>query len=55
MEVPGPEIESELQLLPTLQPQEHQIQAAAATYTTACGNAGSLTHSVRLLIEPASS
>ena len=29
---------------PTPQPQKCQIQAASATYTTAHGNAGSLTH-----------
>ena len=29
---------------PTSQPQQHQIQAASMTYTTACGNTGSLTH-----------
>ena len=30
--------------LPTPQSQQHQIQATSTTYTTACGNAGSLTH-----------
>uniref|UniRef100_A0A4X1UVP8 Uncharacterized protein n=1 Tax=Sus scrofa TaxID=9823 RepID=A0A4X1UVP8_PIG len=28
----------------TPQPQQHQIRASSATYTTAHGNAGSLTH-----------
>ena len=36
MEVPRLGVEWESQL--------HGIQAASATYTTACGNAGSLTH-----------
>ena len=45
MQVPRLGVKSELQLLaPTPQPQEHQIQATSATYTTAHGNAGSLTH-----------
>ena len=30
--------------LPTPEPQQHGIRAASATYTTAHGNAGSLTH-----------
>ena len=34
---------------------QHQIQAASATYTTAHGNAGSLTHRGKPGIEPASS
>ena len=38
---------------PTLQPQQHLIQAVLATYTTAHDNAGSLTHRARLGIEPA--
>ena len=29
---------------PTAQPQQHGIWATSATYTAACGNAGSLTH-----------
>ena len=29
---------------PIPQPQQHQIRAISATYTTAHGNAGSLTH-----------
>ena len=36
------------------QPQQHGIQATSTTYTTACGNAGSLTHWARPGIEPAS-
>ena len=37
------------------QPQQHQIQAASAAYTTAHGNAGSLTHWAGPEIKPASS
>ena len=44
MDVPRLGIESDLQLRPKLQPQQHQIQAASSTYTTAHGNPGSLTH-----------
>ena len=44
IEVPGLGIESELQLRPTPQPQQHQIGATPANYTAACGNARSLTH-----------
>ena len=36
-------------------PQQHQIQAVSATYTTACGNARSLIHRTRPGIKPASS
>ena len=50
----GLQVESELQLRPT-QPQQHQIQAASATYASACVNARSLTHWVRPGIEPTSS
>ena len=32
---------------PQPQPQSHQVRAASVTYTTACGNAGSLTHWAR--------
>ena len=39
----------------TPQPQYHQIQALSVTYTTAHGNAGSLTHWTRPGIEPTSS
>ena len=43
IEVPGPGVESELQLRSTMpQPWQHGIQAASATYATACSNAGSL-------------
>ena len=35
-------VESELQ--PTQQPQQRRIRAVSVTYTTARGNAGSLTH-----------
>ena len=37
-------IGSKLHLPPIPQSQQCQIQAAAVTYTTACGNARSLTH-----------
>ena len=41
MEVPGLGVESELQ---PPEPQQHRIQAASATYTTAHSNTRSLTH-----------
>ena len=44
MEVPRLVVESELQLRPTSQPLQYGIQAASVTYTTAHGNARSLTH-----------
>ena len=40
---------------PTPQPQQHRIWAASATYTTAHGNTGSLTHWARPGIKPATS
>ena len=40
---------------PTPQSQQRQIQATSVTYTTAHGNAGSLTHGARPGIEPATS
>ena len=40
---------------PTPEPQQRGIQAASATYTTAHGNARSLTHWARPGIEPAAS
>ena len=40
---------------PTPQPQQHRIQAASVTYTTAHGNPKSLTHWARPDTEPASS
>ena len=40
---------------PTPEPQQCQIQAMSAVYTTAQGNAGSLTHWARPEIEPAAS
>ena len=55
MEVPRLGIESELQLLPTPQPQQCSIWAASATYTTAHGKALSQTCWARTGIEPASS
>ena len=44
MEVPGPGVESELQLKPTSKPQQHQIRPASAINATAYSNASSLTH-----------
>ena len=52
MEVPGLEVESEHQLRPVPQPQQHWIQATSLTYPTACDNARSLTHSPRPGIKP---
>ena len=46
-------VKSELQLRSMPQPWQHQIWVAFATYTTACGNARSLTHWARPGIEPA--
>ena len=40
---------------PTPRLQQHQTQAASATYTTACGSARSLTHWARPGVEPLSS
>ena len=40
---------------PTLQPQERQIRALSATYTTVHSHAGSLTHCRRPGIDPATS
>jgi len=42
-------------LWPTPQPQQHHIQATSSTYTTAHGNARSLTHWARPGMEPESS
>ena len=53
MEVPRLGVKSELQLGPIPQPRQYRIWATSATYTTACGNAGSLTHWARPGIEPA--
>ena len=52
MGVPWLGVESELQLP---QPQQHGIQAASVTYTTAHGNDKSLTCLARPGMEPASS
>ena len=49
------EVELELQYRPTPQPWQLRSQAASATYTTAHGNTGSLTHWVRPGIEPSTS
>ena len=37
-------VKSELHQSPTPRPQQHRIQATSASYTAACGNAGSLIH-----------
>ena len=42
-------------MLPRPQPQQHQIRATSATYTTAYDNAGSLTHCMKPGIEPSTS
>ena len=55
MEVPRLGAESELLLSAYATATETQIQAASVTYTTARGNAGSLTHWERPWIEPTSS
>ena len=56
MEVPRLGSKLELQLPAyTMATATHGIRAASATYTTAHGNAGSLTHGLRPGIEPASS
>ena len=52
---PGKGVELELQLPPTPQPQQCKIWAASLTYTTAHGNARSLTHRLRPGIELAAS
>ena len=44
MEVPRLGVESELQLPAYTAPQQRRIRASSATYTTAHGNARSLTH-----------
>ena len=44
MEVPRPGSNQSCSLQPTPEPQQHWIRAASATYATAHGNAGSLTH-----------
>ena len=55
MEVPRLRVESELQLPAYTTATATQIWAASVTYTTAQGNAGSLTHWVRPGIKPATS
>ena len=44
MEVPRLGVQSEYGCRPTPQPQQQQIRVTSATYTTAHGNTGSLTH-----------
>ena len=51
VEIPGPGVEMELQLWSIQQPQQCQILAASEKYTTACGNARSLTHWAKAEIE----
>ena len=48
------QIRVELQPPAYPQPRRHQIRAMSVSYTSACGNAGSLTHWVRPGIKPAS-
>ena len=55
MEVSRLRIKSELQPWPMPQPQQRRIWTMSATYTTAHGNASSLTHEVFPEIEPATS
>ena len=56
IEVPGLGVNQSCSCWPTPQPQQRQIWAMSATYyTTAHGNAGSLTHWLRPGIEPATS
>ena len=52
---PGQESNENWSHRPLSQPQPHGIQGASATYTTALGNAGSLTHGARPRIEPTTS
>ena len=54
-EVPRPEAESELQVQTYTTGTATQIRAVSATYTTAHGNTGSLTHWARPVVEPTSS
>ena len=49
---PGQRSNQSCSCRPTPQPQQRGIRATSATYATAHGNAGSLTHSVRPGIEP---
>ena len=55
MEIPSPEVKSELQVQPYTTATAHLIRAASSTYAVPCGNSGSLTHWVRPGIEPTSS
>ena len=55
MEIPRLEVELELHLPVMPEPQQLRIWAASATFTTAHGNAGFLTHWVRPGIKPATS
>jgi len=54
MEVPRLRVEWSCSCCPTPQPQQLRIQAMSKTYTTAHGNAGSLTHWARPGIKPVS-
>ena len=53
--VPGQGSNQSCSCRPAPQPQQRCIRALSATYTTAHGNAGSLTHGARPGMEPASS
>ena len=56
MEVPRLGVNWSCSCWPTPQPEQHGIQVASVTYTTACSNtAGSLTHWARPRIKPISS
>ena len=55
MEIPRLGVQLECSHQPKPQTQQEGIQALSATYTTAHGNAGSLTHRVRPGIEPTTS
>ena len=55
MEIPRLGVELSCTCQPTPQTQRRRMQAPSATYTTAQGNAGSLTLWARPGIEPASS
>ena len=51
----GSQVKSELHLPPIPQPQQHQIRATSATYTSVHGNSRSLTYWARPGIKPTSS
>lgn len=55
MEVPRLQVNQSCTCRPTSQPQTYRTWAVSATYSIACGKAGSLTHWARPEIESASS